>query len=153
ERRLTHEVRAECPHMNASDLINGLIKAGVAIKDAASKSQSGGQIDYGKLLQTILADPNLTQTVRDFLGAIRPKDLSGAIKESDAKQVALLRGRQVSELQPAELLQYSDLADARLLLATQQLKSALDQNLLKWIVEEALPTLVDIAPVVLPILL
>jgi len=84
---------------------------------------------------------------------IRPNDLSGRIKEIDAKQVALLRGRQVSELQPAELLQYSDLADARLLLATQQLKSALDQNLLRWILEEALPTLVEIAPVVLPILL
>jgi len=132
--------------MNAADLINGLIKAGVAIKDAVSKTQSGGQIDYAKLLQTILADQNLTETVRDFLRAIRPNDLSGAIK-------ALLRGRRVSELHPAELLQYSDLADARLLLATQQLKSALDQNLLKWIVEEALPTLVDIAPVVLQILL
>ena len=139
--------------MNAADLINGLIKAGVAIKDAVSKTQSGGQIDYAKLLQTILADQNLTETVRDFLRAIRPNDLSGAINEIDAKQKALLRGRQVREMHPAELLQYSDLADARLLLATQQLKSALDQNLLKWIVEEALPTLVDIAPVVLQILL
>ena len=100
-----------------------------------------------------MADQNLTKTVRDFLSVIRPNDLSGRIKEIDAKQVALLRGRQVSELQPAELLQYSDLADARLLLATQQLKSALDQNLLRWILEEALPTLVEIAPVVLPILL
>ena len=139
--------------MNASDLINGLIKVGVATKDAISKTHSGGEVDFAKALQTILADQNLDRTIRDFLAAIRPDDVSNAINEIDTKQTALLKGRKVSDLQPAELLQVSDLADARLLLATQQLKSALDQNVLKWIVNEALPTLKEIAPVVIPLLL
>lgn len=139
--------------MNASDLINGLIKAGVAVKDAISKSESAGSVDYAKLLQAIVSDPNLNKTVADFIAAIKPKDVSGAIKEIDQKQQALLKGRGVGDLQPAELLQYSDLADARLVLATQQLQSALNQNLLNWLVNDALPALVNIAPTVIPLLL
>jgi hypothetical protein len=139
--------------MNASDIINGLIKAGVAIKDALSKSQPSGDRDFTKLLQTITKDEGLNQTVTGFLAAIKPNDVTGAIKEIDAKQVALLNGRKVADLQPAELLQYSDLADARLLLATRQLVTALNPSVLQWLVDEALPTLVDIAPTVIPLLL
>jgi hypothetical protein len=139
--------------MNASDLINGLIKAGVAVKDAISKSESAGSVDYAKLAQTIVSDPTLSKTVADFINAIKPKDVSGAINEIDQKQQALLKGRNVGDLQPAELLQYSDLADARLVLATRQLQSALDQNFLNWLVNDALPALVDIAPTVIPLLL
>lgn len=139
--------------MNASDIINGLIKAGVAVKDAIAKSQAGGKADYAKALQAILADPNLAKTVRDFMAAIHPNDVASAIGEVDNKQQALLKGKAIADLAPEDLLKYSDLADARLVLATQQLKTALTPSVVEWLVDDALPTLVDIAPVVIPLLL
>ena len=76
-----------------------------------------------------------------------------AIDQIDQKQKALLAGGAVANLGHDELLQYSDLADARLLLATQQLTRALDEGIVQWLVHDALPILIDIAPVVLPLLL
>jgi hypothetical protein len=139
--------------MNAADLISGLVKVGVSIKDAVSKSVTGGSIDWTKALEAVAADPSVSATVKDFMKTVTPSDVSNAIAEIDAKQTKLLNGRQISQLTGMDLLNYSDLADARLVLATSQLKSALTPAFLQWIVTDALPTLSDVITTVLPLLL
>jgi hypothetical protein len=139
--------------MNASDVINQLIKIGVIVKDAVTKSQAGGPVDWGKAADAILSNKDLTKTVNDLLAVLQQDNVKAAIGEIDGKQKKLLNGRTVGDLRGDELLQYSDLADARLVLATQQLKKSLDQDVVKWLVNDALPVLVDVAPVVIPLLL
>lgn len=139
--------------MNASDLIKEMIKLGVAVKDAASKSSSAKGTDWDAVLKALAGDANVKTTLTDLVGALKSGDAGKAIGEVDTKQQAILKGRTVAQLQHAELMQYVDLADARLLLATQQLTGAMDASLAQWLVNDALPTLVDIAPVVIPLLL
>jgi len=139
--------------MSAADLIKQLIKLGVSIKDIASKSKNNGGIDWTKVLQTTVADPKISKTLADLVAALKDHSVAAAIDQIDLKQKVLLAGRAVANLGHDELLQYSDLADARLLLATHQLTEALDEGIVQWLVNDALPILIDIAPVVLPLLL
>ena len=139
--------------MNASDLIKGFIKLGVAVKDAVSKNQSGNKTDWDAVLKSLTGDADVKTTLTTLVGALKSGDAGKAIGEVDAKQQAILKGRSVAQLEHAELMQYVDLADARMLLATQQLTAAMDPTILQWLVDDALPTLVDIAPVVIPLLL
>jgi hypothetical protein len=139
--------------MNASDILKGLIQLGVAVKDAASKTSTGGAVDWGQVAKDLGKDPAVAKSVKDLINALGSDDVKNAIGEVDAKQKAILKGRAISQLAHDELLQYSDLADARLLLATQQLTSAMSAGVLQWLVNDALPTLIDIVPVVLPLLL
>jgi hypothetical protein len=139
--------------MNAADLIKKLVSLGVSIKDIVSKSPHDGPINWAKVLTTITDDPKLSQALKDLLATLTRNNLAEAIDQIDQKQKALLAGREVRELSHDELLQYSDLADARLLLATQQLTQAFDEGVLQWLIKEALPLLIDIAPVVIPLLL
>lgn len=139
--------------MNTSDIVKTLLQLGVTVKDTISKSQSGGSIDWSKAARDVIENKQVSQTLSDLVTVVRGSDLQRSLAEIDSKQTALLNGRSVQQLPHNELLQYSDLADARLLLATQQLTKSLDGGALQWLVSEALPTLKDIAPVVIPLLL
>ena len=139
--------------MGAAELIKQLISLGVSIKDIASKSRHNGDIDWTKVLQTTVAHPSISKTLADLVATLSNHSVATAIDQIDQKQQALLAGRAVANLGHDELLQYSDLADARLLLATQQLTQALNEGAVQWLVKDALPVLIDIAPVVIPLLL
>lgn len=138
--------------MDAATIIKTLIQLGVSVKDIASKTSNGGKIDWDAVIKAVENDKDVKATLQSLLTALQGNDVKGAIAEIDKKQTALLAGRSVGSLPHDDLLQYSDLADARLVLATQQLTQALSGGVLHWLVDDALPTLVNIAPVVLKLL-
>ena len=139
--------------MNAAGIIKLLISLGGTIKDLATKNTKNGAIDWKSVVMASLSDPTIKDDVTRMLAQLRSADLASAIQEIDTKQKAILNGRTLPQLSNTEMLQYDDLADARLVLATNQLKTAIDENVAQWLVNEALPALADVAPSILALLL
>jgi hypothetical protein len=139
--------------MNAAGIARSMLTLGTTVHDAYARTQSGGsRVGLDTFLQGF--DVNkLGSTATDLVHALTTADLSAAIAEVDAKQAALLRGRDMSALSVEELTQYSALSRFRLVLTTQNLRDAMTPKFLNWLVDDALPTLVQIAPVVIPLLL
>lgn len=139
--------------MNAGDIIKQLLKLGTVIHDAYTKAQTGGgSVDWSTFFGS--ADfKRIEQTVKDLANQLKPSDIGPAIAELDRKQTALLNGRQLQDLSTAELGDYSVLSRSRLLLATSNLEAALKPQFWQWVADEALPVLMDLAPVVLTLLL
>jgi hypothetical protein len=139
--------------MNAAEVIKTLISLGGAVKDIVSKHTSNGAVDWAAVVSAVSNDPTIGADVKRMIGDLRATDIAAAINEIAHKQGALSKGRPLTQLSNSEMLQYDDLADAKLVLAAHQLKAAFDQNFAKWLVENALPILKAAAPVVLPLLL
>jgi hypothetical protein len=139
--------------MNAADIAKSMLTLGTTVHDAYSKTQVGGsRVGLDTFLRNL--DINkLGSTTTNLVNALTTADISGAVAEVDAKQAALLRGRDLSALSVEELTQYSALSRFRLVLTTQNLQDAMTPKFLNWLVDDALPTLVQIAPVVIPLLL
>jgi len=139
--------------MNAADIIKTLISLGGVVKDIVSKNSSGGAVDWAAVVTAVGNDPAVGADVKRMIGDLRASDVGTAIKEIEHKQVAILKGRPLSQLSNSEMLQYDDLVDAKLVLAAKQLQAAFDQTFFQWLAENALPILKAAAPVVLPLLL
>ena len=69
------------------------------------------------------------------------------------KQKALLGSGTLADLPTAKLIQYLQLGDARVVLSARRVKVAVNADFLSWLVDDALPVLGKVAPVILPILL
>jgi hypothetical protein len=139
--------------MDAADIIKSMLTLGTTVHDAYARAQAGGS---RVSLDTFLKSFDITRlgpATTDLANALTKADLGGAIAEIDTKQAALLRGRDMSALSVDELTRYSALSRVRLLLTTQKLQDAMKPTFLNWLVDDALPTLVQIAPVVIPLLL
>jgi hypothetical protein len=138
--------------MGAAEVIEALIRIGTVVKDSLAKKGEGGKVDWNAFLQSD-DFKKVQKTVEDLIGLLKSADLKKAIEEVDAKQTAMLKGRSVADLPTLELVQYAKLAQVRMLLATEQLTRALNPPFIQWVVDDALPTLVTLAPIVLPLLL
>ena len=140
--------------MNASDLVGALLKAAVAVKSNFE------DIKKLKGIQDIPAYVDssdfktLFQSLSGVLSQITTTELSNAIKAVNDKKSALLGNRKVADLPPLELLQYSDLLDLEGVLVRKELAHIGPTTaFVDWLVNDAGPTLIGIAKVVLPILL
>jgi hypothetical protein len=139
--------------MNASEILKALVSTGTTLHDAFTKAKAS---DAGLTLESFVKNLDLNAVGSDVgavLKAVSSQSSTSAIAEIDAKQSAMLKGRSFDKLSIDELIQYSALSRARLLLTTQQLQNALKPNFLEWLVHDALPTLVQVVPTVLPLLL
>jgi hypothetical protein len=139
--------------MDAAGIIQTIISLGGTIKDLVTKNTENGTVDWTAVIKAGSTDPTIKDDVSKMLADLKASNFDAAIQEIDKKQQAILKGRTLPQLSNAEMLQFDDLADARLVLATNQLKAALDQNVGQWLVNTALPALADIAPTVLALLL
>jgi hypothetical protein len=138
--------------MDASEIIKSLITIGTTVHDAFTRSQASGHHSLKSFLGNLDLKKIEPQVV-ELMKELSAENSAGAIAEIDAKQTALLKGRKMNQLSVPELIQYSALSRARLLLTTKRLQDAMHPDFLEWLVGDALPVLGQLAPVVLPLLL
>jgi len=135
---------------SAIDVIQGIIKLGTAVKSAASAS---GSKDWSTVLGSILGDSAVSKTVTDLYKQLKGSTpIDTALSAIRDKEAAVLKGAGVadaSSLHGQDLLDYHSLADAELALATQKLVSALDASFLDWLVDDALPSLTTVLPLLM----
>src|SRR5215831_10967600 len=137
--------------MSAVDTIETLIKLGSLLKDAGQKASAGTSIDW----TNFLASPEFAQiqaVVTGLLNQLKESNLDQAISALQQKQDALLGGKTLVDLPTDKLIQYSDLGDARLMLAARKIKLAANAGFFGWLVQDALPVLIATAPKIIPLL-
>ena len=137
--------------MSAVDTIETLIKLGALLKDAGQKASAGTRTDWTKFLTS----PEFGQiqgAATGLLNMLKESDLDQAISALAAKQDALLGGKTLVDLPTDKLIQYSDLGDARLMLAAREVKLAANAGFFGWLVQDALPVLIATAPKIIPLL-
>jgi len=137
--------------MSAVDTIETLIKLGALLKDAGQKASSGTSIDWSKFL-TSPEFGQIQAAATGLLNTLKESDLDQAISALAAKQDALLGGKTLVDLPTDKLIQYSDLGDARLMLAARKVKLAANAGFFGWLVQDALPVLIATAPKIIPLL-
>ena len=134
--------------MTAADTIKSLVKLGVLINDAVSAKNT----DWATFLKS--ADyGTIRSSVEGLAGQLGRGQIDGTIQAINHKQQALLAGRKIEELSTDELVQYSKLGNIK----GKLLNSAADGSNLavfgQWLLKDALPVLLDAAPIVIPLLL
>jgi hypothetical protein len=136
---------------SAGDVIQTIIQLGTLVKGAAAKS--GGTGDWTTVLGTILHDGSLSKAVSDLFNQLKGQAaLDTALSGVKEKETALLKKANVpdaSGLSGKDLLAYHSLADAELVLATQKVVNALDASFLDWVVDDALPALTTVLPIII----
>jgi hypothetical protein len=140
--------------MEASTILTLLLQLGTMLHDVLSKTghTDGSDIDWSSVIQSD-AFRGVAGTVAGLAETLAGvDDVQPAVDEIDAKQASLLKGRLLPQLSVEELVQYSALARARLLLTTKALTSAMKGDFQSWLVDDALPDLVRVVPIVLPLL-
>jgi len=140
--------------MSAADTVEALLQLGMAAKDAFTKAKQGdGSLDWVKFLDS--AEFKKVETeLGALVGALTKTELDAAIAAIRQKESTLLGGQPVSKLPSDKLLQYSDLLDTETVLVNRKIHDVtLTPEALKWVVDDLLPILVDVAKVVLPLLL
>jgi len=141
--------------MAAADTIENLLHLGVALKDAFVKAQdvAGGNLSWADFMKSD-SFKSISSFVEGSIAKLSGPTLDQAIQAVRAKQTQVRKGRALNQLSVDEIKQYSDLVDAEQLLVHKELKQAAQSpTFFKWFVDEALPTLVSIAKVVVPLLL
>lgn len=138
--------------MSAINLIKNLIKLGTIAADAAEKNKKNGKFNYVAFFSETAPDETIN-AVRDIMNSITQDELKTALELIEQKQKNLLSERQVHELNTDELVQYSALTDAKLLLKTAILKRSVEGDFFKWLVDEGgLANIIKIAKIILPLL-
>jgi hypothetical protein len=143
-------VKVEKEHNMASvDTVKALIKLGVLI----DSSISGKQIEWASFLSSPDFN-NISSSVKSLTSALGSTQVQGLIDDINAKQAAILAGRQIEDLPVEDLIQYSKLGNVKLRLsASVALNSGNLAAFGSWLVKDALPVLLDAAPVIIPLLL
>jgi len=130
--------------------IEALVKLGVMIADATK----GKSVDWTTWLSS--SDYQAIQgSVLQLAQVLGPTSISQTIAAIDQKQQALLAqyGGKLENLPTDKLLQYSDLGNTKFRLQGTQGFSG-DMALFgKWLLNDALPVLLKVAPIVIPLLL
>lgn len=139
--------------MNAVELIEKLIKAGVSLADAFKKAKAKDGVDW----ETFLTSDVYTTTrdlITGLIGTLTVSDVDQALTRVREQEEALLRGRKVFELPIEDLDKYDALLTTENLLQ-DKLLATIDnrKSLWSWLIEEGAPALLKLAPVVLPLLL
>ena len=140
--------------MSAINVVEGLIKTGTMMKDAWTKSkQRDPNIDW----QHFVASDEFSSAyshVSSILDGLTQPAVNQALSEIRAKQTALLEGQSVMALSNEKLSQYDALLDVENQLMRKYAANAgKTAEWVSWLVDDALPHLIKVAKVVLPLLL
>jgi hypothetical protein len=138
--------------MSAVDTVEALLSLGVTVKDAYTKASTSGSMNWS----AFLASPDFAAIQKDvsgLLAKLTSNDVTSALSAVQTKKQSLLGGQSVSALSSDKLTQYFALLSAEGLLVTKELENAkASAAFFEWLVTSALPTLVSIAKVVIPLL-
>ena len=91
-------------------------------------------------------------SVQSLLGGLTRPNLDEAIAQIDAKRLEIIGSRDESQLSLDEEIRYAALGDSKLVLLGRDLSGAMNADVVSWLAEDALPLLVKVAPIVLPLL-
>jgi hypothetical protein len=140
--------------VSAIDVVEGLIKAGTTIKDAYTKAKARDPaMDKEKFVVSDELKGAYGQLATIVDGLTQPA-VDKALGEVRAKQVALLAGKSVMELPTDKLAQYDALLDVENQLMRKYAANAgMTVAWVSWLVDDALPALIKVARIVLPLLL
>src|SRR5262249_53768050 len=122
--------------------------------DVLSKTghTAGSDIDWSSVIQSD-AFRGVAGTVAGLAETLAGvDDVRPAVDQIEARQASLLKGRRLPQLPVDARVQYSALARARILLTTKALTGAMTSGFQSWLVDDALPVLVRVVPLVLPLL-
>jgi hypothetical protein len=134
--------------MKPTEVIETLIRVGSLIRVTAGGS--------GKNWADFLDSSEFKEiagAVKELIGRLSETDLSQAIERIKAQQTELLGGQTIRELPAERLFSYMDLADARTVLAARNVEIAVKRDFFAWLVDDALPVLLRVGPVIIPLLL
>jgi len=140
--------------MSATEVVEGLIKAGTTIKDGWSKAkQRDAAMTWQKFMDSAEFTTAFGQASSVINGLTQPA-VDKALVEIHAKQVALVAGKSVMDLPTDKLAQYDALLDVEnQLMRKFAAGSGKTEEWVSWLVDDALPDLIKVAKVVLPLLL
>lgn len=138
--------------MSAAELIKALISFGTTIHDLFVKAQETRPISLEDFVKSVDFE-KLSSSVKSLVVSLKKQDVQSAIDQIDAKQKALLAGREIAALSLDELTQFAALSRVRLVLTTNKVLNAANPSFLQWLVDDALPELTSIAPTVIQLLL
>lgn len=133
--------------MSAVDTIQDLLTLGVQIATAATKS--------GQTVDSFLSSAGFTAiqgSVTSLLESLQPNDLQNAINAIQKKESDLLAGRDITELSVDELTQFHALVNLEQQLVTKLVNQPNQKSFLSTLVNDVLPTLVQVAKIVIPLL-
>ena len=139
--------------MSTNETLETLLRLGGLLKDAIARSTEGGKkLDWKTFLESDEYG-EIETDVKSLLSRLSAGDLTKAIAEIKAKEQALLGGRRLAEIETDKLIQYSQLQNARLVLAARKVRVKAEPGFFEWLVGEAFPVLLSSARAVLPLVL
>jgi hypothetical protein len=133
--------------MSAVIVIQNLLTLGVQIKDAATKS--------GQTLASFLESPAFTTieaSADNLLASLQPQDLRDAINAIQKKEADLQAGRPMTSLSADELTQFHALLDLEDKLVNKLVAEPNKKDFITILVNDVLPTLVQVVKIVVPLL-
>lgn len=139
--------------MNAIDVIQNLIALGTDTRNAYIKAKSSDKsIDWDNFLKS----DDFKKVYSDattFLESLRSSDLQEAIKEVQNKEAALLNGKPIKDLPTDSIIQYHNLLDVEEILVNKEMDQAGKTDAFwQWLTDDALPVLIKVAGIVIPLL-
>jgi hypothetical protein len=128
------------------------LKALTDLGTLLANTMSGKHADWAVFLDS----PDFTAVsgqVQQFMRSLTPNSLEAALDDIRASQARLLDNRRVDELSRAEVDQYLALGNVALQIAVA--KDTASKMLLfgHWLMTEGLPLLLQLAPIVVPLLI
>jgi len=141
--------------MSAAQTVQNLLHLGVLLKDVYVKASAaaGGTQTWPEVMNSP-SFKEVEKLVDQSLSHLSGAEIQNAIVSVRSKQTAIRRNRPLNQMSVDEIKQYSDLLDAEHLLVHRQLQHvAKSPAFFEWFVKEALPTLLSVAKVVVPLLL
>ena len=139
--------------MNAGRTIEALFILAMTVKDAFVRASATGKMDWVKFVQTP-EFATIAAEVDELLGQMGTSEITAALAQVQTKKKALLAGQPISQVSSEKLTQYFALLSTEGLLVAQELKNAsASPPFMDWLVNTALPALVPILKVVVPLLL
>src|SRR5690554_4403457 len=134
--------------MNADDTLKQMIRLGEELYGAVDLEE-----EKDSLLASLRGVGAETRSrVESALDTFGESALDEAIGRLDRAQEQLLAGRSVGDLSDAEITDYSELGNLKLVLAARRVRLAADGDALAWFVEDVWPVLRKVAPVLLTLL-
>lgn len=117
-----------------------------------SNAAKGQSVDWS----TWLSSPDyqaIQGSVLQLANTLGKSSISQTVSAIEQKQQALLAGGKLENLPTDKLLQYSDLGNLKFRLQATQGFSGDVAVFGKWLLDDALPVLLKVAPIVIPLLL
>jgi hypothetical protein len=146
--------RLEGEAVSATEVVENLMKAGTTIKDGWSKAkQRDATMTWTKFMDSAEFTGAFGQA-SSAIDALTQPAVTKALVDIRTKQGALLAGKSVMELPTDKLAQYDALLDVEnQLMRKFATNTGRTEEWVSWLVDDALPVLIKVAKVVLPLLL